>query len=415
MLETLFNTEATLRRHRDAPLLAEREAFLRHRQMQGTSPAALRAISSALINVTIGLGLSELRDIDMDEIEMCARKWAMKRRAQHKARTFAHCAKYFIFAARRWFLFLGKLTLPDAPPFPFATEIAAFEKYMTDEQGLTALSVKMQCFRASSFLKWYSQRHRPLNMVRFEDVDKYMAMKAMDGCGRISIAGIAGGIRAFFRYAERQKWCRAGLAECIYAPRIYKQEGLPEGPTREQVAELFENLSGKTVPTLRVKALFALFIVYGLRCGEVSRLRMDDFDWTGGTFLVHHSKRGGSVKYPLDRQVGETILEYITKARPKSSCPNLFLTLTPPYREVEPTIISHLISKRLRKAGIRCRRTGPHALRYSCATRLLDAGMSIKEIGDYLGHHHSESTAIYAKVNLRMLRQVADLSLEGLL
>jgi integrase/recombinase XerD len=49
---------------------------------------------------------------------------------------------------------------------------------------------------------------------------------------------------------------------------------------------------------------------------------------------VNHSKRGGAQKYPLQPEVGDAILAYIQKARPRSSCRNLFLTLKPPYRAI---------------------------------------------------------------------------------
>jgi site-specific recombinase XerD len=59
-------------------------------------------------------------------------------------------------------------------------------------------------------------------------------------------------------------------------------------------------------------------------------------------------------------------------------------------------------------------RYGSHALRHACATHLLAQGLSLKEIGDYLGHLDPETTRIYAKVDLTKLRAVADLPLEGL-
>jgi integrase/recombinase XerD len=60
-------------------------------------------------------------------------------------------------------------------------------------------------------------------------------------------------------------------------------------------------------------------------------------------------------------------------------------------------------------------RYGPHALRHTCATHLLERGLSLKEIGDYLGHRSPEATRIYAKVDLAGLRAVGDFELEFLL
>ena len=59
-------------------------------------------------------------------------------------------------------------------------------------------------------------------------------------------------------------------------------------------------------------------------------------------------------------------------------------------------------------AGIHCKHLGPHALRHACATRLLEKGHLLKEVGDHLGHRSYRSTAIYAKVNLSQLREVGD-------
>jgi site-specific recombinase XerD len=74
-----------------------------------------------------------------------------------------------------------------------------------------------------------------------------------------------------------------------------------------------------------------------------------------------------------------------------------------------------MTSRRLKVAGISCRRSGPHSLRHACATHLLQEGVSLKEIGDLLGHRSAMSTAIYAKVDISMLRRVADFDLGGLL
>jgi site-specific recombinase XerD len=54
-------------------------------------------------------------------------------------------------------------------------------------------------------------------------------------------------------------------------------------------------------------------------------------------------------------------------------------------------------------------------LRHACAGRLVAQGLSLKEIGDHLGHHSAYTTRIYAKVDLGGLREVAQFSLGGLL
>lgn len=61
----------------------------------------------------------------------------------------------------------------------------------------------------------------------------------------------------------------------------------------------------------------------------------------------------------------------------------------------------------LRKAGIKVSRPGSHTLRHTCVQRLVDAGFSLKTIGDLTGHRTPDATKIYAKVNIAALRLVA--------
>ena len=69
----------------------------------------------------------------------------------------------------------------------------------------------------------------------------------------------------------------------------------------------------------------------------------------------------------------------------------------------------------LHALGVTLPHYGPHALRHACATHLLAQGLSLKEIGDHLGHQSPQTTRIYAKVDLAGLRAVGDFDLEGLL
>ena len=69
----------------------------------------------------------------------------------------------------------------------------------------------------------------------------------------------------------------------------------------------------------------------------------------------------------------------------------------------------------LERLGIRSSKQGPHALRHACATYLLNQGFSLKKVGDHLGHRSLSATQVYAKVDMKGLRDVADFDLGGLL
>jgi integrase/recombinase XerD len=417
MLRTLLQLEHPfyIARQEEAPLLRERATFLEHLLKQGTSIAAVRGVSWQLLNVIRLLKLTRLRDVWIDEIQEAAQRWACQQRSNPKIRSYKHSGSYFTYVAKKWLHFAGVLKRAAIPRMRFADEIDDFARWMTEERGMSALTVRSHRCKTSLFLNWFSKRHRSLTAVRLRDVDDFLIFKGMNGWSRKSARGYADALRAFFRYAEQRGWCKPGIGEGITSPRLYAQEGLPEGPEWKQVQRLLKSVRGNSAAALRARAVLSLLAVYGLRSGEISRLLLSDFDWRLETFTVNHSKRGGEQKYPLQREVGDAILAYIRKARPQPSCPNLFLTLNPPYRRIGYSSLWRITSTRMQSAGIRCRRRGPHCLRHACATHLLEQGASLKEIGDLLGHRDSRSTSIYAKVHLQQLRRVADFDLGGLL
>ena len=76
--------------------------------------------------------------------------------------------------------------------------------------------------------------------------------------------------------------------------------------------------------------------------------------------------------------------------------------------------LSDLIHSLMARLEINSPKRGPHALRHACATYLLNQGFSLKKVGDHLGHRSLSATQIYAKVDVKGLRAVADFDLGGL-
>ena len=141
---------------------------------------------------------------------------------------------------------------------------------------------------------------------------------------------------------------------------------------------------------------------------------LDDLDWEDEMLRVRRPKPGRTHHYPLSRGVGQTILRYLRELRPPRPERTLFLSLNAPIRSLSAAAISHVVRSRLDRIGVTGKRRGPHALRHGAAQHLLDHGLSMKQVGDYLGHRSVSATSAYAKVQLGALREVADIDLEGL-
>ena len=221
-------------------------------------------------------------------------------------------------------------------------------------------------------------------------------------------------LRTFFRFAEQQGWCTPGLADGIMPPRRSPGETIPKGLNRDEVIRLLATTEGNRPFDVRARAILMLLITYGLRAGEVSGLRLDDLDWEQEMLRVRCPKPGRTHLYPLSRGVGQTILRYLREVRPVQPERRLFLTLKAPIRPLTREVIKGIVWTRLDGLGITGKRRGPHALRHAAAQHLLDQGLSMKAVGDYLGHRSVAATSVYAKVQLDALREVADIDLEGL-
>jgi site-specific recombinase XerD len=246
-------------------------------------------------------------------------------------------------------------------------------------------------------------------------VEVFIDTKGNQGWKRSSLSCLASSLRSFFRYAEGQGWCAPGIAAVIESPRLYAREGIPEGPSWEDVQRLLESTCGDRPADIRDHAILMLLAIYGLRRGEVARLRLDDLDWAGERIVVPRPKQRRIQYYPLVPTVGEAILRYLREVRPRSAQRSLFLTMAAPIRPLSAPSLTPIVRTRLNALGVDLPRRGAHCLRHACASHLLSSGFSLKQIGDHLGHRTANSTLSYTKVDLAGLRQVAELDLRRLL
>src|SRR3954462_12020325 len=152
-----------------------------------------------------------------------------------------------------------------------------------------------------------------------------------------------------------------------------------------------------------------------MRAGKARGRRLEDLNWEKELIYFTRPKPRRRQSYPLSYTVGEAVLRYLKEVRPRTSRRDVFLTLKAPFQALSSGSLYDLVSDRLRAMGVCLPHYGPHSLRHACATRLLAEGLSMKEVGDHLGHRKADTTRVYAKVDIAALRQVADFVLGGLL
>jgi site-specific recombinase XerD len=134
---------------------------------------------------------------------------------------------------------------------------------------------------------------------------------------------------------------------------------------------------------------------------------LDDIDWEHGSMLVR-GKAGRAAQLPLPADVARAMARYIQRDRPRCDCRALFIRDYAPLTGLnEAGSIASMVRRVLKAAGVKSTHTGAHLLRHSLATEMLRRGASLDEIGEILRHRSSDTTAIYAKVDLNALRSLA--------
>lgn len=416
MFDQLFERRHAVARHLAAPLLEPRLRFLRYRASEGMSVSVLRVTAHYLLIISDYLRLEEERDISSAEIETAAQRWAARHSPYLKTADTAYSKARFIYHATRWLRFLGRLHVPIVAPPPYAHYVAEFADYMLQERGLSPETICTLSFSINDFLAHCCREDHPLKAISLTDIDEALTAKGRDGCTRRTIQTYASSLRSFFRFAELRGWCAPGLAAGIRSPRTYRHQLLPQGPSWTDVQRLLATTEGDRPADIRDRAILLLLSVYGLRAGEVRRLRLEDLDWEREQICLTRAKQRQTQRYPLSHTVGEAILRYLQQVRRRSPYREVFLGLRAPFHPLSTPALWHVVGRRWRAVEVttKSRHRGPHSLRHACATHLLAHGLTMKEIGDHLGHRNPETTRVYAKVDLTGLRQVADFPLGGL-
>lgn len=414
MFSTLFTRPHILTRHRTGPCAEARARYLKHCSDQGYPRSSLQKIAWVMLVFSQSVDLSRPGRVTHQEIEYAVAHRIRYRRRPEQAADSRSSRLLFIRVATDWLRFLGRLEESTCAPKPFADLVDHFATFMRDERGLSPATIEFRCERVTNFLSTICHPCASLSAITINDVDIYLSDRGRHGWSRRSLRTLADALRSFFRHAEAQGWS-SGVAAAIDAPRKYAQEGLPLGPTWTQVRQLIASFSDNSSGDIRDRAIVLLLAVYGLRSGEVTRLRLEDVDWVGEILHVTRPKQRRTQQYPLDPAVGDAILRYLKESRPRCVHRELFLTLNAPVRPLKPNCITPIVHTRLEALGIQVPRRGAHCLRHACARHLLATGFSLKQIGDQLGHQSAAATRVYVKVDLDGLRQVAELNLEGVL
>ncbi len=282
-------------------------------------------------------------------------------------------------------------------------------QWMRDYQHAAAGTIEVRSHSIREFLEWLGPQATPQGCLELtaETVERFFLPYAQT-MGRSARRSMQAALRTFLRFCLSQGYIQRPLQHAVPTWRTYKLATVPRGLTDEQALKALQGIDRNSKVGRRDYAIFKLLYTYGVRGGQVRALRHHDINWAQSQILFRTSKHGKDSLLPLTVEVGESLLEYLKNARPRSSDPHVFLTSRAPYRALaHSNALSAMVERHLRKAGIEVSSKGAHAFRHGFATRMLHEGHSLKAIADVLGHRDLGTTFIYTKVDFNSLKEVA--------
>lgn len=287
-----------------------------------------------------------------------------------------------------------------------------FTRWLDEVRGLASQTIDDLVAEAARFMRWYRGRAAAASSLRqlaISDLDAYFRERASP-LRRVSRKSLAQRLRCFLRFAYSRGQTARDLSGCLVAPTLYAYEEIPSALSSQQVDDVVRACCADRSPKgLRDHAMVLLLAHYGLRAGEVARLRLEDIDWRSDRLHVRHSKTGSQSQLPLLPVVGAAMLAYLRDGRPATSAREVFIRARAPYRGfVNGSSLYSPIRRRVDSAGVQTiGKRGPHAFRHARAVSLLRSGVAPKVIGDVLGHRSASSATPYLKLATEELRNVA--------
>ena len=289
-------------------------------------------------------------------------------------------------------------------PTPPDPRLEPFRQWLLRERGITECSADVYMRALRSLLDDIGYDVTQDDAALLRDA----ILRQFEGTSSKQAQGLTTAFRAYLRHLASTSQCDAGLLGAVSTARTWALAALPQYLPQEDIERAIATCDPSTAVGVRNRAILVLLARLGLRAGEVSRLRLNDMDWARARLVVSGKYRVISA-LPLPQDVGDALLEYIERVRPRVDEEKVFLRTLGAPRPLDDHSISTVARRALRRAGVhRPGRRGAHAFRHSVATGLVRSGATLDLVGALLRHRAPASTAIYAKVDVAMLKEVAE-------
>jgi len=216
-------------------------------------------------------------------------------------------------------------------------------------------------------------------------------------------------IRAFLAYLYERGSIGQDISRLLPKVKHSSEDTIPSAYSREEVDSILKCIDRSSPTGIRNYAMLLLASRLGLRASDICGLTFQCIDWEENRISLVTEKTDKQGVLPLLNEVGEAIIEYL-KVRPFSGSSEVFLRVQPPYVRLTSTALYWITSEYIRRSKIHVpqgKKHGPHALRHSLSSIMLESSVPLPIISDILIHSSTDTTKVYLKIDVRQLRECA--------
>ena len=293
-------------------------------------------------------------------------------------------------------------------PAEMVAELDAYERHLRLEANRSAHTVRAYVGDAVGLMDHQRKLGgRTVGDLELATLRGWLAIQRDRGVARGTLARRAASLRTFTAWAHRTGRLDVDPGRLLASPRPHRT--LPPVLNVAEAAAMMEG-AGSATPdagplALRDRAIVELLYATGIRVSELTDLDLDDVDASRRVVRVFgKGAKERTVPYGLAAQ--RALDEWLARGRPDLAGPDSgpALVLGARGRRIDPRAVRSVVHRR--SAGVPgAPEIGPHGLRHSAATHLLDGGADLRAVQELLGHASLATTQIYTHVSVERLRK----------
>ena len=278
--------------------------------------------------------------------------------------------------------------------------IDKFLKYLEIERAASPHTLRAYRKDLEEFSKFVNIKPEDVELA---DVRGFIAEQIKSGLNKTSVSRRLASIRSFFKFLYREGYKKSNPAKLVSKPKLPKL--LPRFLSVDDAFALVESPAGTGFLPARDRAILELLYSSGLRVSEISSLNIDDINTKEG-FLKVKGKGRKERMVPVGSKAIDAIKSYMVE-RIALKSKDRFLFLNRTGKGLSDRGVRRLVVKYARMTGI-SGKIGPHALRHTFATHLLQGGADLRVIQELLGHSSLSTTQKYTHLDVTHLIDVYD-------